>query len=260
MEKPQPRARTVNIAGTEVSQLVFGTEHINHFLPEFSGRLLCDAATQNNVFFWDTDNCYGSHPAVAAGLKMIPREKVVITSKTYYDSEQDVIKNVQKTLTDLDTPYLDFCMLHEVPQGWLNHKMPALKTLKRLKSEGLIRHIGLSTHVPDVAIEASDVEDIELIMVTFNKISSWIEHGDADAMAKALDYAHNKKGKGTCVIKVLARGDLAPDVRSALEFVLDYHECIDLYNIGVAGMRELRQNLMIINEYYDRLEGECANG
>ena len=49
---------------------------------------------QNNVFFWDTDNCYGSQPAVAAGLKMLAREKVVITSKTYADSAEDAFASV----------------------------------------------------------------------------------------------------------------------------------------------------------------------
>ena len=35
---------------------------------------------------------------------------------------------------------------------------------------------------------------------------------------------------------------------------MDYHDRIDVYNIGYAGLRELRQDLTIVNEYFDRLE------
>ena len=40
--------------------------------------------------------------------------------------------------------------------------------------------------------------------------------------------------------------------------VLDHHNCIDVYNIGYANLRELRQDLHIVNEYYDRLEEESV--
>lgn len=45
------RARNVKLAGETVSQIAYGTEHINQFLPEFAGKILRDAALQNNVFF-----------------------------------------------------------------------------------------------------------------------------------------------------------------------------------------------------------------
>lgn len=70
MDVSQLKAKTVNLAGKEVSQIAFGTEHINQYLPEYAGKILCEAAVQNNVFFWDTDNCYGSQPAVAAAFMM----------------------------------------------------------------------------------------------------------------------------------------------------------------------------------------------
>ena len=44
------------------------------------------------------------------------------------------------------------------------------------------------------------------------------------------------------------------DVRGALGWVLDYHDCIDVLNIGYANLRELRQDLQVVNEYFDALE------
>ena len=248
------KAKTVTLAGQEVSQIAFGTEHINQYLPEYAGKILCEAATQNNVFFWDTDNCYGSQPAVSAALKMLPRDQVVVTSKTYADTEEEAITSVKKILHDLDTPYIDFCLLHGVEGGRLPYKMPALAALRRMKDAGIIHHIGLSTHFPSVAWAASDIDEIEVLCTIFNRDSVRIEEGDVYDMAKALDKAHNKKHLGTYVIKTLGRGVLLPDVRGALEFVLKYHNCIDVLNIGYSGLRDLRQDLSIVNNYFDRIE------
>ena len=74
-------------------------------------------------------------------------------------------------------------------------------------------------------------------------------------MARALDRAHNQRGLGTYVIKTLGRGDLVHDVRGALNWVMDHHSCIDVLNIGYASLRELRQDLEVVNDYYDTLEG-----
>ncbi|MCI8599535.1 MAG: aldo/keto reductase [Lachnospiraceae bacterium] len=259
MSEKQLWAKTVQMAGTEVSQIAFGTEHINQYLPEFSGKILRDAALKHHVFFWDTDNCYGSQPAVAAGLKMLPRDKVVVTSKTYADSEEDAYESVKKILHDLDTPYLDFCLLHGVEKGRLPYKKPAIRALKQMKKEGLLHHIGLSTHYPSVAWEASEVEEIEVLCTIFNKMGYWLDEGTVDQMAKALDKAHNRRKIGTYVIKTLGRGSLLKDIRGALNWVLDYHDFIDVYNIGYAGLRELRQDLSVVNDYFSRLEGDTQD-
>ena len=248
-------ARETTMAGQRVSKIAFGTEHLNLFVPSFGGKILSDAARLHNVFFWDTDNCYGSQPTVAAGLKLQSRENIVVTSKTYADSEEDAYSSVHKILKDLETPYIDFCLLHGVESGKLPGKMPALKALREMKEQGLVRHIGLSTHCADVAWDASDVDGIEVLCVTFNRDGSRIEQGNLDGMIRALDKAHNRRGVGTYVIKTLGRGDLVHDVRAALGWVLDYHDCIDVLNIGYANLRELRQDLEVVNDYFDLLEG-----
>lgn len=251
-------AAETTMAGQRVSKIAFGTEHLNQFVPSFSGKILSDAARLHNVFFWDTDNCYGSQPAVAAGLKLQAREKIVVTSKTYADTEEEAWSSVRKILKDLDTPYIDFCLLHGVESGKLEGKMPALKALQEMKKQGMVRHVGLSTHCADVAWDCSDIAGIEVLCVTFNRDGSRIEQGNLDGMIRALDKAHNKRGLGTYVIKTLGRGDLVHDVRGALGWVMDYHDCIDVLNIGYANLRELRQDLQAVNEYFDAL-GVTAN-
>lgn len=247
------RIAQVKLAGLDVSRVAFGTEHLNQFTPQFGGQILRDAALLHGVFFWDTDNCYGSQPTVAAGMKMLPREQVVITSKTYAKTAEDAQSSVMRILHDLDTPYLDICLLHGVVYGELDEHMPALAQLRRMQDQGLIHRLGLSTHSADVAWQASDVEGIQILCTTFNRNACYIDQGTLDGMARGLQRAH-QKGLGTYVIKTLGRGALTGDVENALRWVMGHHEYIDVYNIGHCCLREVVQNVEIVNRYYAQLE------
>ena len=253
MENTLLRTPTVKMGSLMVSRLAFGTEHINQCTPSFGGAILSAAARYHNVFFWDTDNCYGSQSIVAAGLKMQPRENIVVCSKTYAKTEKEAKESFQKILDDLQTPYLDLCLLHGVEYGQLENHMPALRYLVRMKEEGKLREVGLSTHCSTVAWDASDIDDIKVLCVTFNRDGSRVDEGTLEGMKQALDKAHNKKGKGTYVIKVLGRGDLVHDLENALRWAASYHDRIDVFNIGMTNMREVRQNVDVLNRYYAEL-------
>jgi len=257
MKGDGPRTQAVSMGCLKVSRLAFGTEHINQCTPVFGGSILSAAARNHNVFFWDTDNCYGSQSIVAAGLGMQPREEIVVCYKTYAKTEDEARASFHRILRDLQTPYLDLCLLHGVEYGQLENHMPALRYLVRMKEEGLLREIGLSTHSSTVAWDASDIDDIKVLCVTFNRDGSRIDEGTLEGMQRALDKAHNHRGKGTYVIKVLGRGDLVNDLENALRWAASFHDCIDAYNIGMTNLREVRQNVDVLNRYYAELEGEA---
>lgn len=233
-----------------VSQVCFGTEHINQTIPSFGGEILVDAAKLHGVYFWDTDNAYGSQTQVSAALKNIPRGDVVICSKTYGRTWEEAEFDLERTLRELDTKYLDIYLLHEVAAWTMGEKQNALQYLKKAKSEGKVKAIGLSTHSASIISEAADMPDIEIVCAPFNREGSRIEEGGLEAMKKALKKAHHN-GKGVYGIKVLGKGELTYDVKGALEWAMS-HEFIDVYNLGVANLSELRQNLKAVNDYFER--------
>ena len=47
MQQQPLRAREVTMGGIRVSQVAFGTEHLNQYFPAFGGQILRDAAVQN---------------------------------------------------------------------------------------------------------------------------------------------------------------------------------------------------------------------
>ncbi len=235
----------------QASRVCFGTEHINVYTPDYGGNLLADAAKLYNVYFWDTDMVYGSHPQVASGLKKVDREKVVVCSKTYALTEKDCRKDIERIYRELGIEYLDICLLHRVTVSEKQYR-PALDVLLEEKEKGRIRSVGLSTHYVQVLEECVAVPDIELVCAPLNKEGSRIDQGNKENMIHALKSAHDA-GKGTYVIKILGRGDLVGDVRGALEWVLQYESFIDVFNIGISNLAELKQDVEIVNRF---LKGE----
>lgn len=69
-------------------------------------------AYDRGVTFWDTADGYGTHPHVAEALRGIPRDGVVIATKTISRSAAQVTRDVERFLQELDTDVLDVVLLH----------------------------------------------------------------------------------------------------------------------------------------------------
>lgn len=82
-----------------------------------------------------------------------------------------VIPAFEDLLRYLETDYIDLGMIHFIDdnQDW-DRAMngPFLEYVNRLKAAGAIRHIGLSTHNPDIARRAAQTGFIEMILFSIN--------------------------------------------------------------------------------------------
>ena len=153
-------------------------------------------------------------------------------------------------MRELDTPYLDIFLLHEVAAGTLDKKMPAFQYILEMQKKGYIRAVGLSTHCAPVISAAADIPEIQIVCAPFNREGSRIEEGTLGDMEAALRKAHDN-GKGVYVIKVLGKGELTYDIPGALRWAFARRDFIDVYNLGVANLSEARENLTILNGLYD---------
>jgi hypothetical protein len=90
----------------------------------------------------------------------IPRKEVIITTKFVpTDNPQIMAKNLQQSLENLQVDFLDCVAIHGI-NTWshlelITQENSCLKILQDAKKEGLIKHIGFSTH-----------GDLELIKAT----------------------------------------------------------------------------------------------
>jgi len=245
--------------GLKVSKIGFGTYDLGvpslNITPGQGGRILADAY-KLGVNFWDTSDDYGTHPHVAAALKRAPRKKVVISTKTWAQSANEAEKSLMKSLRELETDYLDIFLLHMVKAGWMTRARQVLKELSHLKTTGVVRAVGLSTHSVKVVREIASSEEVDVIMAiccnakqaTINRYKEHIplEDGSIEEMLKAIQVVHQNE-KGVIAMKVLGTGapPLLKDYPSSITSIakLDF---VDTICIGMRSLDEVKKNLGVI--------------
>jgi aryl-alcohol dehydrogenase-like predicted oxidoreductase len=251
----------VNLSNTglKVSKLGFGTAYIGDpsldISPEEGGRILIESY-KLGINFWDTSDDYGSHPHVASALNRVPRKEVVISTKTSARSGEEAKESLKNSLKELDTDYLDIFLLHAVESDWMHGCHQVLKELNELKSTGIVKAIGLSTHSVTVVREASQFEELDVLMTiccktnqaTINKFREHIplEDGSIEDMFNALKSAHSG-GKGVIAMKVLGTSapPLVRNYESSIKAVaqLDF---VDTMVIGMRSLDEVKKNIKVI--------------
>ena len=84
---------------------------------------------------------------------------------------KEAAEGFETTLRRLGTSYADVCMIHYVDSldTWRRiEENGILLYAQRLKQQGKARHIGLSSHIPEVALQAVNSGAIEVLMFSVN--------------------------------------------------------------------------------------------
>ena len=198
------------------------------------------------INFWDTAEGYKSQLHIGAGLKLVNRKNIVLSTKTSRSSYDDAKKSLRNALHEMGTEYLDIVYMHYVcsPEDFEKRK-GALEAFVEAKEQGLVRHIGVSTHWGSVVEAVLDVPEVEVVMAKLNKAGKM--DCPLEDMLQALDKAH-KKGKGIVAIKALAYGDLS--VKEGLEYLLKL-PFVHSACLGIRTLQELKEDV----EIYDAIAG-----
>lgn len=240
--------------GLKVSKLGFGTVDFGvplNLEPEEGGRILMESLNLG-VNFWDTSDDYGSHPHVASALRRVPRKEVVVCTKTSATNGTQAQKSLKSSLKELGTDYVDVFLLHYVTSGWIRGSHRVLKTLNDLKTTGIVKAVGLSTHSVKVVKETARFDEADVIMTiccnatqaTIRKLPDNIplEDGSIEEMLDAIRLAH-ENGKGVVAMKVLGgrvRGP-APPLAKNYQLSIKAIAQLGFVDAMVVGMRSLDQ-------------------
>ena len=172
--------RDLGDTGIKVSEIAFGAEFLVERPYEDTEELI-KACEANGINFVD---CWMSEPDVRSHLgKAIKgnRENWVIQGhigSTWQNNQYVRTREMDKVIPafedfmerfQIDT--LDFGMIHYVDQlDDYNEIMngPFMEYVRKLKDDGTIEHIGLSTHNPDIGLLAAQNPEIELLMFSIN--------------------------------------------------------------------------------------------
>jgi len=235
--------------GLRVSRLSFGTVFMgpqsDEMLPEEGAALLAHAFEQG-VFFWDTSDDYGTHAHVAHALRQVPREQVVICSKT-----ETPDKPIESILEELETDYLDILLLHGFDSSEVSEAREILRSWQQHKASGRVRALGLSTHSARVADLVSDWPEVEVLMLPVNSTGYCLPdlsiEGGVEQMMAAAEKAF-ELGKGIVAMKVMGCGTLAHDPEAAISFVTKLTYVHSLC-IGMRNVAEIDQNVRLIQSH-----------
>jgi aryl-alcohol dehydrogenase-like predicted oxidoreductase len=118
-------------------------------LTEAQSVALVREALDLGVNFLDTAAAYETEPIVGKAIKGRPRDSIVISTKSHATSAATVLANLDNSLKQLDTDYVDIFHLHGLgPAAYdkaITEMVPALLAEKK---KGKFRHLAVSETGP----------------------------------------------------------------------------------------------------------------
>ena len=199
-------------------------------------RLLLDGYHDNGLRFFDTADSYGSHPNVREAVKQLPRDKVVIMTKTDTRNPQGVRRDLERFRRELGTDYIDIVLIHCTTEGdWTTRYRGVMDVLSEAKLKGVIRAHGVSCHSIEALRAAAASPWVEVDLVRLNPIGS---HMDADpsTVIKVIKQMR-ADGKGIIGMKILGQGDLRDRPAEAIRYALSTG-VLDAITIGAESRKE----------------------
>ena len=191
----------------------------------------------NGITFFESADQYGSHPHLREALKNIPREKVVILTKTVANTADEMKEDLDRFRKELGTDYIDILLLHFQRAGdWNVQKKGVMEVLSQAREDGIVKANGVSCHSLEAMETAVDEPWAEVMLSRFNPGEARMD-GSVPVIRKVLE-KYKEKGKGVIQMKVFGCGELINKRDECLQFALG-HSCVDSFTIGVEQAEQL---------------------
>ena len=235
--------------GIKVSEFCLGALPLGPLQSDIGvteGGRLIRLALEHGINFVDTAQLYGTYPHIRAALEGYGGQ-VVINSKSFAASYEDMEQAVQQALGEMGLEQIDMFLLHaarEKPDVF-EKRAAAWECLQEYKRKGYIRAIGISTHNVKTVEAAALIPEVDIIFPLINSKGLGILDGDKDTMLAAIAKAA-ETGKGLYAMKALAGGALLSELPQALEFTRKVPGIASVA-LGVTTEAELLMDLKLFN-------------
>ncbi|MFC2099473.1 aldo/keto reductase [Candidatus Bipolaricaulota bacterium] len=213
---------TVRLGKTElqVSRIGFGGIPIQR-VSDDEARHVIRKCFDLGVTFFDTANGYGtSEERIGAALSDV-RDRVTLATKTPARDRDGALKHLELSLERLRTDTIDLWQFHNVSNEEDYAKVigpgGALEAAREALRDGVIRHIGLTSHSMEIALVATASGLFETIQFPFNYVTR-------EAEEKLIPLAE-EHDVGFIGMKPFA-GGLLDDARVSIKYVLQWQSVI----------------------------------
>lgn len=233
--------------GLEVTELCFGALPMGPLQLKVSieeGAVLILEALRQGVNFIDTAERYETYPHIRKAIDQFDGE-VIIGTKSAATTYEEMEKSIQLALESLGRKQIEIFLLHaaKVTPAVFEERQGALECLKDYKKRGVIKAIGISTHVVQVVEKAAEIPELDIVFPIINKLGLGIVGGTREDMLMAIQKVHSA-GKGIYAMKALAGGHLIDDLRDAFDYVRGISGIASVA-VGMVRPEELTVNLAL---------------
>ena len=228
--------RQLGRTGLHVSAIGLGCAQLGSSDTDYAVRMV-RRALELGVTYIDLARSYrDAEIKVGLGIEG-SRERVVLSTKTGGRTRDDAWRHIEESLQRIRVEYLDNCHLHALHSGEdMDRRLGpggALEALLEAREQGLVRHIGCTSHRSEALVEALQRFDFEVILVPMNIV-------EREPLQELIPLCQ-RKGVAVTVMKPLATGLLPAPL--ALKWLLS--QPIAAAVPGVTTVAEVEENARV---------------
>ena len=230
---------TLGKTGLRISRMGFGGIPIQK-VDVGTVRKLMESLAEKGVNYIDTARGYTVSESYLGEALEGMREKFVIATKSMARTKEAMEKDIEISLANLRTDYIDLYQVHNPSLADLQAVCApggALEALQAAKAAGRIGHIGVTAHMATVFEAALELDWVETIMFPYNIV---------ETQGEALMRRCTEKNIGFIVMKPLAGGALE-DAALAMRFIAANPD-VSVVIPGMYDQKEIDQNLAAMED------------
>ncbi|CEQ10912.1 aldo/keto reductase ferredoxin [[Clostridium] sordellii] len=229
--------RVLGKTNLKINRIGFGGIPIQRVTQQDTNKII-DELINQGINFIDSARGYTVSEEYIGNAIEGKRDKFILASKSMSRTYEDMLKDVDITLKNFKTDYIDLYQLHNVKsdeyENIFNDNM-AYKALLDCKSQGKIKNIGITSHSIDTIKKAVRDEKFDTIQFPYN-----IVEDQADEIFRE---AH-KRNIGIIVMKPLAGGAIN-NAKLAIKYILS-KEYIDVAIPGMDSVDQVLENISVL--------------
>ncbi len=228
---------TLGSTGITVPQNAFGALPIQRDDKDTAVEIL-KRAYDGGMRFFDTARAYSDSEEKLGEAFDGMRDKIFIATKTMAKTPEQFWEQLETSLHNLRTDYIDIYQFHCVPQCFRPGDGTGMyECMMEAKKQGKIRHIGVTAHNIEVAMECVESGLYETMQFPFCYIS-----GEKELALVNACKAHNM---GFIAMKGLA-GGLITHSEAAMAFMTQFDNVLPIW--GVQHKSELEEWLSYMDK------------
>lgn len=229
--------RVLGKTNLKINRIGFGGIPIQRVTQQDTNKII-DELINQGINFIDSARGYTVSEEYIGNAIEGKRDNFILASKSMSRTYEDMLKDVDITLKNFKTDYIDLYQLHNVKldeyENIFNDNM-AYKALLNCKSQGKIKNIGITSHSIDTIKKAVRDEKFDTIQFPYN-----IVEDQADEIFRE---AH-KRNIGIIVMKPLAGGAIN-NAKLAIKYILS-KEYIDVVIPGMDSVDQVLENISVL--------------